>query len=237
VNVETSGPAIVKPAALALISQFSGSASKPDTGLVFLEVRDCNDAAERAICDRGGVSGSPARLLRPRTARAFGFQPSKGPLVIGGVAAAVLFLGGTWVFGSDEEPPPAAAAAASARATIPSPAALPNPPNPAPVPQSGQAPVAPETVSLVINASPPEAVLYMDGLPLRGNPYTARVRADGELHFDSGGRSGTAEPRACDHAGPRAGRDVNLSSSRAQPARASVRPSRRPGAQTGGGEV
>jgi hypothetical protein len=44
-NVTTSGPAIVTPSVLSVIANNSGTPSDPDNGLVFLEVRDCNDAA------------------------------------------------------------------------------------------------------------------------------------------------------------------------------------------------
>jgi serine/threonine-protein kinase len=42
---------------------------------------------------------------------------------------------------------------------------------------------APATVHLVISASPAEAKLFMDGVPLRSNPFNERVSASGDLHL------------------------------------------------------
>jgi hypothetical protein len=43
-SVMTSGPAIIKPAVLDVISNGSGLMGDPNLGLAFLEVRDCSDA-------------------------------------------------------------------------------------------------------------------------------------------------------------------------------------------------
>jgi hypothetical protein len=43
-NVTTSGPAIITPAVLGVISANSGMSSDPNLGLAFVEIRDCNDA-------------------------------------------------------------------------------------------------------------------------------------------------------------------------------------------------
>jgi len=162
-------------------------------------------------------------------------QPSKRPLVIGAVAAAVLFLGGMWVFGSDDSPP-AAAGVVTPLGSPPGPGlATPNQPpsaaSAAVAARPGQSPVAPESVSLVITASPPEAVLYMDGLPLRGNPYTARVRPDGELHLIRATGPGLQSQERVITFDRERVVTFNLSAARgAAPVRASVRPNRRPAA-------
>jgi hypothetical protein len=44
-SVTTSGPAVITPNVLKAISTGDGMASDPERGLVFLEIRDCNDAA------------------------------------------------------------------------------------------------------------------------------------------------------------------------------------------------
>jgi hypothetical protein len=44
-STTTSGPAIVTPAVLTAITNNSGSGDDPNLGLVFVEMRDCNDAA------------------------------------------------------------------------------------------------------------------------------------------------------------------------------------------------
>ncbi len=44
-NVTTSGPAIITPAVLSVISANSGMSTDPNLGLAFVEIRDCNDAA------------------------------------------------------------------------------------------------------------------------------------------------------------------------------------------------
>jgi hypothetical protein len=44
-SLTTSGPAVITPGVLNAISTGGGSAADPERGLVFLEIRDCNDAA------------------------------------------------------------------------------------------------------------------------------------------------------------------------------------------------
>ncbi|HKU39153.1 MAG TPA: hypothetical protein VJR89_13425 [Polyangiales bacterium] len=44
-SVTTSGPALIQPAVLEVISSNSGLGGDPNLALAFLEVRDCNDAA------------------------------------------------------------------------------------------------------------------------------------------------------------------------------------------------
>ncbi|MEY4578404.1 MAG: hypothetical protein RL701_3107, partial [Pseudomonadota bacterium] len=68
-------------------------------------------------------------------------------------------------------PPPTAAAATPTAVA----AATPTPENPANA--------IPTTVQLVISASPAEANLLMDGMPLRTNPFNERVRASGDFHL------------------------------------------------------
>jgi hypothetical protein len=48
-SITTSGPAIITPAVLAVISSNSGMDSDPNLGLVFVEIRDCNDAAAEGV--------------------------------------------------------------------------------------------------------------------------------------------------------------------------------------------
>jgi serine/threonine protein kinase len=114
-------------------------------------------------------------------------ERKKGPLAIIGVAAAILVLGAWAISGREPEPKPDAVVANPPAAPVgqPSPAqpaaALPTPNHVATQPAA--APVLAQTVPLVISATPAEAVLYMDGLPLHSNPYAASVRADGEMHL------------------------------------------------------
>jgi hypothetical protein len=111
-------------------------------------------------------------------------QPKPRFALIAG-APLILAAGGLWWIGSrgdseKETAPPAPQAAVSREehhvATQPTAAA-------------GQV-LLPQTVSLVISANPPEAQLFMDGVPLRNNPYAASVRADGELHLIRAGGPG-----------------------------------------------
>jgi hypothetical protein len=44
-SVTTSGPAIVSPAVLSVITANAGMNSDPNLGMTFIEIRDCNDAA------------------------------------------------------------------------------------------------------------------------------------------------------------------------------------------------
>jgi hypothetical protein len=48
-SITTSGPAIVTPAVLSVISADSGTPNDPNNGLVFVETRDCNDAAADGV--------------------------------------------------------------------------------------------------------------------------------------------------------------------------------------------
>jgi hypothetical protein len=48
-SLTTSGPAIITPDVLNVISADSGSPSDPNNGLVFVETRDCNDAAAEGV--------------------------------------------------------------------------------------------------------------------------------------------------------------------------------------------
>jgi serine/threonine protein kinase len=72
--------------------------------------------------------------------------------------------------GAVAEPTPTAALAAQA--------------NPSP----GQ--VAPQLIQLMVSATPPEATLVLDGVPLRSNPYSERFRGDDELHLLRAGGPG-----------------------------------------------
>jgi hypothetical protein len=49
---------------------------------------------------------------------------------------------------------------------------------------------APGTIQITIIATPPEANITMDGVPVHGNPFTARMRADSELHLIRAGGPG-----------------------------------------------
>ncbi|HET6336088.1 MAG TPA: serine/threonine-protein kinase [Polyangiales bacterium] len=115
-------------------------------------------------------------------------ERKKGPLAIIGVAAAILLLGAWAISGRNSDSKPEVSAPAAANHAVAAPnGQIPVPP-PANAPmhvatQPAAAPILAQTVPLVISATPPEAVLYMDGLPLHSNPYAASVKADGEMHL------------------------------------------------------
>jgi hypothetical protein len=48
-SITTSGPAIITPSVLSVISSNSGMDSDPNLGLAFVEIRDCNDAAADGV--------------------------------------------------------------------------------------------------------------------------------------------------------------------------------------------
>jgi serine/threonine-protein kinase len=133
-----------------------------------------------------------AAMLEASHSASIHFEPKKGPVAVVAVAAAVLLLG-AWAISGDGKGGKGATVTNAATATAKLPATAARPLQPAaavPEPntlvtpaQPAAAPVLAQTVPLVISASPPEAVLYMDGLPLPSNPYAASVRADGELHL------------------------------------------------------
>jgi eukaryotic-like serine/threonine-protein kinase len=115
-------------------------------------------------------------------------ERKKGPLAIIGVAAAILVLGAWAITGRDSEPKSDAVATNPPAPPVSQPkSSQPGAPLPAAnlhvATQPVAAPVLAQTVPLVISATPAEAVLYMDGLPLHSNPYAASVRADGEMHL------------------------------------------------------
>jgi serine/threonine-protein kinase len=104
------------------------------------------------------------------------------PLAIAGAAVAVLSLGAWAIFSGDSSEKRDSAVHASTQRP-PQPSAAKTPANVHVATQPTPAPLRPQTVQLVISATPADAVLYMDGLPLRGNPFAASVPADGELHL------------------------------------------------------
>jgi hypothetical protein len=105
------------------------------------------------------------------------------------VGAAVFSFGVTWIASRPEPELPLAVALST-----PAPAPSAPPPSAAttgaimavhaatalPAPARLEAEMT--TVQLTITAQPGEALLYLDGIMLSDNPYTARVRADHELH-------------------------------------------------------
>jgi serine/threonine-protein kinase len=134
-----------------------------------------------------------AAMIEASNSASIHFERKKGPIAVVGIAAAVLLLGAWAISGSSKGgkaapgvTTPAASATAklpvNAGAQLPPSVAVP-PPSAQTAPQPAAAPILAQTVPLVISASPPEAVLYMDGLPLHSNPYAASVRADGEMHL------------------------------------------------------
>jgi serine/threonine-protein kinase len=104
-------------------------------------------------------------------------------------AAAALALTGAWL-GTRGAGPRGASSPLTAAARVDA-AVAPLPPKPAPAPlplmatepERARAELAPQTVLLSVSALPSEANLLLDGVPLHGNPYSERVRADGELHL------------------------------------------------------
>ncbi|HKU39152.1 MAG TPA: serine/threonine-protein kinase [Polyangiales bacterium] len=105
--------------------------------------------------------------------------------IVAGVAS-LLVVGGVWLLASRDSGKPQLSAAQGAVAARPQSAAVSGTPNVHVATQpaaSAAGALRPQTVSLVITASPAEAQLFMDGVPLRVNPYAASVRADGELHL------------------------------------------------------
>jgi serine/threonine-protein kinase len=132
-----------------------------------------------------------AAMLEASHSASIHFESKKGPIAVVAVAAAVLLLG-AWAISRDGKGGKAATNVGTATARLPATAAKPLQPSVAgpqpsarvaPPQRSATASVLAQTVPLVISASPPEAMLYMDGLPLHSNPYAATVRADGEMHL------------------------------------------------------
>lgn len=113
------------------------------------------------------------------------FGLKKGPLAVVSVAGTILLLGAWAISGQNAQPD-------AARTTVKSPATASPPLQPEAVTpattvrvaaQPKSATMLGQTVPLVIRATPPDAVLYLDGLPLPSNPYAVSVRADGEPHL------------------------------------------------------
>jgi eukaryotic-like serine/threonine-protein kinase len=132
-----------------------------------------------------------AAMVEASNSASIHFERKKGPMAVVGVAAAVLLLG-AWAIAGESKHGTArpAGATTTAAAKLPAmagtqlqPSAPPRTPGVRVESQPAAAPILAQTVPLVISASPPDAVLYMDGLPLHSNPYAASVRADGEMHL------------------------------------------------------
>jgi eukaryotic-like serine/threonine-protein kinase len=108
--------------------------------------------------------------------------PKKGPLAVLGVAGTILLLGAWAISGPNAQPETPTTVKSPATAVLPL-----QPKAAAPGVRVAAQPEAPamlaQTVALVISATPADAVLYLDGLPLPSNPYAASVRADGEPHL------------------------------------------------------
>lgn len=132
-----------------------------------------------------------AALVEASHTASIRFGAKKGPLAVLGVAATVLLLGAWAISGQTPDPPAPTTvqSPATAAPTLQPEAAAPAP-TAGPTAQPRAAPMLAQTVSLVVSATPPDAVLYLDGLPLPSNPYAASVRADGELHLIRAGGAG-----------------------------------------------
>jgi serine/threonine protein kinase len=132
---------------------------------------------DAALVEASNSASIRLRERRPRLA------------LVAGVAA-ILLVSGIWLLGSRGDSAKRDLAAAQAAAlqapNAAAPGAAANGGNVHVATQgtgaSGQA-LLPQTVPLVITANPPETQLFMDGVPLRSNPYAASVRADSELHL------------------------------------------------------
>ena len=109
------------------------------------------------------------------------------PVMIGAIAGGMLALAlALFLFARSGPPAAGNPETSSSAATAPQPKVAAPERTPSSTHVATQAPPAkPEmaSVKLSISASPAGAALFMDGVPLDSNPYTADVRADGEVHL------------------------------------------------------
>jgi serine/threonine-protein kinase len=138
------------------------------------------DLSEFASVSRLRDDAAVAQALVGANIRPFG---RRRQLAVGGAAAAALLLAVVWLLRS-RTPPEHVTVIALPTNRAPSVQAKAPAKAPGPTPSVNQA-VSPSVpkVQLTISASPAEATIVVDGLPLRSNPFSEQVPSDGELHL------------------------------------------------------